>query len=340
MGHYWSYINTNRDYDESGGDTQWIRTDQDPWMEFNDSRVTNFDFKDLEKQCFGNEQGQGFMGETYGTSGYMLFYERRKKKPLQILIDPDEVDAEKAKGTEVHYNEEKKEHYKMVPYREAAYGEKANPIYQRVFEDNHTVSFENDIYSQEFFAFVLSVMRTAAQSNSVEAKQTGLKIGKKVGFDILARCYENSGLSQLAQVMIEIMKSSDEACRDFMEALIDEDEAIAVQEILFECTDKTARRNLMRIIRYLVCRLKEIEKNEIINDLTDKTTETCVNCYGEQVTREVYEPRALVAKFMKLFQGMMFNRATKSWKQIDSYMELLLSYGVQSAEDVENETLG
>jgi len=31
----------------------------------------------------------GFMGETYGTSGYMLFYERRKKKPLKILVLDD-----------------------------------------------------------------------------------------------------------------------------------------------------------------------------------------------------------------------------------------------------------
>ena len=90
MGHYWSYINTNRGTEEKeGAENQWIRTDLDPWMEFNDSRVTHFDYKDLEKQCFGNEQGAGFMGDSYGTSGYMLFYERRQKKPLKILIDED-----------------------------------------------------------------------------------------------------------------------------------------------------------------------------------------------------------------------------------------------------------
>lgn len=35
----------------------------------------------------------------------------------------------------------------MMPYRQAADGEKPNPIYQQVFEDNHSVSFENDVYS-------------------------------------------------------------------------------------------------------------------------------------------------------------------------------------------------
>jgi len=116
----------------------------------------------------------------------------------------------------------------MVPYRQAALGEKANPIYAQVFEDNHAVNFENDVYSQEFFDFILSVMRAAVTSGSVVAKQTGLQIGKKVGFNILARCYDNSGLLPLAQVMIEILKSSDEACLNFAEELIDEDDAHAV----------------------------------------------------------------------------------------------------------------
>ena len=87
MGHYWSYINTNRGHDEKEGDTQWIRTDLDPWMEFNDSRVSDWDFKELEKQCFGNESGS-FMGDSYGTSGYMLFYERVKKKDIRLVLTP------------------------------------------------------------------------------------------------------------------------------------------------------------------------------------------------------------------------------------------------------------
>lgn len=61
-------------------------------MEFNDSRVSDFDFKELEKHCFGNESGTGFMGDSYGTSGYMLFYERRKKKDLKIVVEEDKVE--------------------------------------------------------------------------------------------------------------------------------------------------------------------------------------------------------------------------------------------------------
>jgi len=69
------------------------------------------------------------MGDSYGTSGYMLFYERRTKKPLKIIVDDDKVEEEKARGTEVHYDEEKKESFKMIKYYESILGEKANPIY-------------------------------------------------------------------------------------------------------------------------------------------------------------------------------------------------------------------
>ena len=106
-------------------------------------------------------------------------------------------------------------------------------------------------------------------------------MGKKVGFDILARCYDNTGLAQLSCVMIDILKSSGEACRDFMEALLDDDDAEAVMEILFDCPDKPARRHLTRVIRYLVCRLKEVEKELILANECDVTTETVVNVYGE-----------------------------------------------------------
>ena len=306
-------------------------------MEFNDSRVSDWEFKELEKQCFGNETGSGFMGDSYGTSGYMLFYERRVKKDLKILIEEDKVEEEKAHGIDVKFDEEKKEHFKIVKYKDAANGERPNPIYQQVFEDNHSVSFENDVYSQEFFDFVLKIMKGVADSDSTAAKEIGLIIGKKVGFEILARCYENTGLKQLAPVLINILKSSDKACIDFMKQLLDDDDAEVVMEILFDCPDMHARRNLIRIIRYLVCRLKEIEKDAILGNEFDEIEETYVDIYKRQCTRSRKVPKALVLRFLDLLKAFMPTRAARSWKLIDTYMELLHSFGVQSASDVENE---
>ena len=94
-GHYWSYINTNRGTDEKEGDNSWIKTETDQWMEFNDSRVSDWEFKELKSRTFGNEQKGGSggylssLGDSYGTSGYMLFYERRVKKDLMIVVKED-----------------------------------------------------------------------------------------------------------------------------------------------------------------------------------------------------------------------------------------------------------
>lgn len=52
-------------------------------MEFNDSRVSDWDFAELKQRTFGTEKNAnqgGYMsslGDSYGTSAYMLFYERR-----------------------------------------------------------------------------------------------------------------------------------------------------------------------------------------------------------------------------------------------------------------------
>ncbi len=66
-------------------------------MEFNDSRVDNWDFKELRQRTFGNEQKTSnnayfsSLGDSYGTSAYMLFYERRKKKDIKVLIADESV---------------------------------------------------------------------------------------------------------------------------------------------------------------------------------------------------------------------------------------------------------
>ncbi len=132
-------------------------------MEFNDSRVSDWDFKDLRSRTFGNEakstQGTGgyfsSLGDSYGTSAYMLFYERRVKKNLKIVVPKEEVEEAKAAGIDVQFDEAKEEHFKMSVYRSAADGEVANDIYTKVAEDNSKFTFESDIYSTEFFDFIL-----------------------------------------------------------------------------------------------------------------------------------------------------------------------------------------
>lgn len=149
----------------------------------------------------------------------------------------DKVEEKKAAGQEVEYDEEKKEHFYMTPYRKAADGEVANTIYTKVAEDNMKFTFESDIYSNEFFDFILQILRTVSESDVDEAtKLNGLKIGNKVGFEILARMMVSTGIEKVSQVMIDILKSRPEITQGFIQCCCDNAEVF--WEVLLECGDK------------------------------------------------------------------------------------------------------
>ena len=131
-GHYWSYINTNRGGGvEEENDPNWLQTENDPWMEFNDSRVSDYRFENLDEDVTGDDdskqtksigyynQNQGNTFEGYGKSAYMLFYERRRKKDMKVVIPETEVEQVKQSGIEVTFDDEKNEHLKYIKYRES-----------------------------------------------------------------------------------------------------------------------------------------------------------------------------------------------------------------------------
>jgi uncharacterized UBP type Zn finger protein len=161
-GHYWSYINTERTSVDGWADEDWMRSAEEPWCEYNDSRVSDWKVAEkMKEDCFGDEDGagrQGYFGGGYGKSAYMLFYERRAKKPIKILVPEEEVAAAKEQGVEVHHDEQAKEHYKHVPYHLAVDKEPPNQIWNQVSEDNGKFTFETDVYSESYFGFIKSVL--------------------------------------------------------------------------------------------------------------------------------------------------------------------------------------
>ncbi len=107
-GHYYSYINVNRE----GKDEEMIlvkRNNEDvgKWVEFNDSMIRSFSINNLEEECYGGVQhnisnytaiegpentGWESRPSQYEEkenikSAYMLLYERKKKKPIKLVVD-------------------------------------------------------------------------------------------------------------------------------------------------------------------------------------------------------------------------------------------------------------
>lgn len=164
-GHYWAYINTKRGQDappEGADDATWASTEAERWMEFNDSTVRDFQHSKLKEECYGGDSGGsggfglssldgwGLSGGGYGKSGYMLFYEKRKKNPIKLLVP--------SSASEKEGDEKKEKEYTDVDFRDAITAQdQPNRIFKKVLEDNKKYGFENEVYSDTFFDFILEI---------------------------------------------------------------------------------------------------------------------------------------------------------------------------------------
>ena len=85
-GHYFSYIDVFRDGKGNIMDTP--QEGKNNWLIFNDSQVSEFDPEKIPSECFGgNTEGYSFENCQ---NAYLLFYERKKKAPIRIILDEDE----------------------------------------------------------------------------------------------------------------------------------------------------------------------------------------------------------------------------------------------------------
>lgn len=110
-GHYLSYINIERERDPKIDTDEWLKTEHQNWLEFNDSTVKPFDFKQLAFKCFGeqqsvnknimtstNYQNDEIMTNSATTAqaahnAYMLVYEKQIKSDISIVLDQRTVEA-------------------------------------------------------------------------------------------------------------------------------------------------------------------------------------------------------------------------------------------------------
>jgi len=103
-GHYYSYINTNRGQCENTED--YLKPEQDTWLEFNDSNISQFSFSRLEEECFGGTSEEirtgyiedgGDIDRILGgrsKSAYMLVYERKSKGMIPLKMEEKEIAKE------------------------------------------------------------------------------------------------------------------------------------------------------------------------------------------------------------------------------------------------------
>lgn len=310
-GHYYSYINTDRFQKENEHDEEWADTSKDKWMEFNDSRVSDYNFDDLKADAFGGSSGSDdwfggiFKSSSYGKSAYVLVYEKRFKNAIKILIPEVKTEATEGQieeekinfkpkapqvipeGAVIKTDPKNNERYYEIPMNKIKMFI-PNTIYKEIWEDNLEFSFEKLIYSKEFYEFVKELMvgtigfkeRIASlpenergEVDNVIANMT--TVGNKIAYEVLVKAYHNYKLGDVADTLIRLYDASDQAVLNTMHYILkdeNEDSLLYVFQVLLTCNDKISRNNTAKLVSSLVNRCFEIEKD--ILDETEKVTIT------------------------------------------------------------------
>jgi len=101
---------------------------------------------------------------------------------------------------------------------------------------------------------IMSSVSGLEDEHAEDSKLLAFKIGRKVGFEVLARLFTNTQhIKKITKTMIEVARSSPTMSAEFLKGLIEENDAEIVMEILLDCTDKVTQKQLCKIFKFMLC---------------------------------------------------------------------------------------
>jgi len=94
-----------------------------------------------------------------------------------------------------------------------------------------------------------------------------LKIAYKACFEIIARCFNNAVMKEFINEIIEILKKDDVLVSEFLRGILENPETLeTVIELILECPDNCAKPATAYLCKYLLARLKIIEKDALLSN--------------------------------------------------------------------------
>ena len=99
-----------------------------------------------------------------------------------------------------------------------------------------------------------------------------MTVAKKTILELLAKCFYNSSIKQLVESLVDVLARDDNLCKLFIEQSYREDRWNYLFEILLECTDSTARQHIGNLIKFILLRLKTVER-EYLYEVEDIVNE-------------------------------------------------------------------
>lgn len=111
--------------------------------------------------------------------------------------------------------------------------------------------------------------------------------------------------------------------------------AECILEVLLDCTDTTSRQNVGNLIKYLLTRLKLIEKDDMLR--TEEYEEEIIGDDGKVVDKiKQTRPVAVCAQFIAHCLELLQTRVAKAWSRFDQFLDMLYGFVVGAPEQTKN----
>jgi len=298
----------------------------------------------MEGDCFGGGNEEMFdmtefaykiFGNTNIKNAYMLVYERKLKNKLKKVVKSEEVkegsleceNTALAREGQVYYDSTKNEYYTFTDFNDVT-PQVPPELFKEVWEDNSTFIFERQIYSMEFFDFVLNVIRSvngllagASLDAGNEIATTVTKITMKIILNVLSHSYHNLSMEKIVDELIILFKEREVAIDEFFRCLL-QSELKEVMTILTRCPDRFTRVVIAKLVSSVL--LISINKGKYIFAYEIEEYE------GQQVIKYKTD----TVKVLHLLISAIGKDLAQNWTRFEQFLQILYTVIKEGGEIV------
>jgi hypothetical protein len=188
----------------------------------------------------------------------------------------------------------------------------------QVLEENRKFGFENDIYSQDFFDFLLTIQKDILAMEGdgkqiQELRQEAASLGSTASLELLAKAFSNSCLDEHVAVLLQALRADKSAhlAKEFLERWYREDGFSHLFAALLECPDKATRIHVATLLKYVLVALKMAEKDYLL-EAEEYEVE---GDSGQKMVMQRH--RALCSRFVVAALGRLNTQVAKNWSRFE-----------------------
>ncbi|KAL4498387.1 hypothetical protein ABPG72_013193 [Tetrahymena utriculariae] len=332
LGHYYSYINYK----------------EDKWLEFNDSRIKEFNPQNIEQECFGGASSN--YSENYWEKGensknaYILVYERELKTSLKIVTKNEDQRLQVESSLNIKIGEtQQNQDEEQISYLDYYSINQRIPKnqFKSTWLDNHNFMLEKHVYSPEFIQFLKELIwmiekpqdfitSLTSQSFIYKNHKEILESDQQIYYNSLQMCaklffkifYKSADFEILKDLLVHMKGMLDlipqytyEFAKEFIFSRFKQIESVLTscsESVIRSCYQQITNFTINNLINYYKIQLNLSESFFIGKD-DDQFTE------AELVERDIIV-------FLDKMLDIMHTEVSKNWLRMQQYLEFFRDF--------------